>query len=384
MDFKLSKEHELIKRTAFEFAKNEVYPYAKMMDEQKFIPREILKKAAELNMLGLAVPREYGGAGVDTIGFGLVLGEISKVCASTALSIAAHCMIATNHLYLAGSEEQKRKFLVPMAKGEKLGAWALTEPGAGSDALSIKTRAKKNKDGWVLNGTKCFITNGGEADVIIVIAVTDPLKFHKGFSAFIIEKDMDGFRVGNIEDKVGQRASSTAELIFEDCFVPQENLVGREGYAIFTAMECLDTERVMAGAMCTAGAEAAIDMCLQYGKLREQFGKPIVEFQNVYSVLAELATEVEASQLLWMKAAKMRDEGVRYTKEAAMAKLFASRLALKVAAETIKIYGAYGLVKDLPIEKGFRDSMLGVIGGGTSNIQKLVIARMMGIEALPW
>jgi butyryl-CoA dehydrogenase len=384
MDLSLTQEQELMRKTIADFAEKEIRPYAREIDEKGTFPDEIIKKAAAFNLLGLSIPQAYGGVGVDTISFGLCLAEIGKVCMGTALTLVAHNALAANHIALFGTEEQKRKWLPSMANGTKLGAWALTEPSAGSDLLALGTSAVREKNGWRLNGSKCFITNGSKADVVIVMAVTpegkDEKKKGKCISAFIIEPGTSGFEVGAIEDKVCARGADMAELFFNDCLVPKENLLGQMGEALPAIQECLATERIMIAAILTGGAEQAYSESLEYAKQRVQFGKPIAQFQSVYSTLVGMATNIEASKLLWYRAAQFRDAGQPYRREAAMAKLYATEIAQKITSEAVQVHGGLGLMKEYPVERYWRDALWGEFAGGTSNIQKLEIARDLGIK----
>jgi hypothetical protein len=375
MDFILTEEQELLKQSIRNFAQKEIAPKVKEYDEKGEWPLEIQKKLAEMGLLGIIIPPEYGGAGYSNLDYVLILEELSKVDPSIGLVIAAHNSLCSNHINLFGTEEQKKKYLTRLATGETLGAWALTEPEAGSDAAAIKTMAVKKGDGWILNGRKVFITNGSVAEIAVVIAVTDKEKGKKGISAFILEKGMKGFKVGKKEDKLGIRASDTAELIFEDVEVPEENLLGEEGAGYRNAMEVLDGGRVSIAGFSLGIAAGAIEASIKYAKERVQFNQPIANFQAIQWMLADLSTELEAARLLTYKAAFLEDQGKRIPKESAMAKLFASELAVKASSIAVQIFGGYGFTKDYPVEKFYRDSKLATIGEGTSEIQRWIIAQ---------
>ncbi|MCP2518997.1 acyl-CoA dehydrogenase [SCandidatus Aminicenantes bacterium Aminicenantia_JdfR_composite] len=375
MDFMLTEEQELLKQSIRNFAQKEIAPKVKEYDEKGEWPLEIQKKLAEMGLLGIIIPPEYGGAGYSNLDYVLILEELSKVDPSIGLVVAAHNSLCSNHINLFGTEEQKKKYLTRLATGETLGAWALTEPEAGSDASAIRTTAVKKGDRWILNGRKVFITNGSVAEIAVVIAVTDKEKGKKGISAFILEKGMKGFKVGKKEDKLGIRASDTAELIFEDVEVPEENLLGEEGAGYRNAMEVLDGGRVSIAGFSLGIAAGAIEASIKYAKERVQFNQPIANFQAIQWMLADLSTELEAARLLTYKAAFLEDQGKRIPKESAMAKLFASELAVKASSIAVQIFGGYGFTKDYPVEKFYRDSKLATIGEGTSEIQRWIIAQ---------
>jgi len=375
MDFTLTEEQQLLKQSIRNFAQKEIAPKVKEYDEKGEWPVELQKKLGEMGLLGIIIPPEYGGAGYSNLDYVLILEELSKVDPSIGLVVAAHNSLCSNHINLFGTEEQKKKYLTRLATGETLGAWALTEPEAGSDAAAIKTTAVKKGNRWILNGRKVFITNGSVAEIAVVMAVTDKEKGRKGISAFILEKGMKGFKVGKKEDKLGIRAADTAELIFEDVEVPEENLLGEEGMGYRNAMEILDGGRVSIAGFSLGIAAGAIEASIKYAKERVQFNQPIANFQAIQWMLADLSTELEAARLLTYKAAFLEDQGKRIPKESAMAKLFASELAVKASSIAVQIFGGYGFTKDYPVEKFYRDSKLATIGEGTSEIQRWIIAH---------
>ena len=377
MDFELTEEQEMIRRMVRDFAEKEIAPVAGEMDEKGEFPWEIIRKMAPLGFLGLPIPEEYGGAGVDNVSFAIAMEEIARASGSIAITLDAHVSLACEAILQFGSEEQKRKYLAPLARGEKLGAFALTEPEAGSDAAAIKTRAVLSGDEWVLNGQKVFITNGSIADVVVVAAVTDPTKGHRGISNFIVEKGTPGFRPGRDEEKMGLKGSVTSQLFFEDCRVPKENLLGKEGEGFKQFLIVLDAGRIAIGAMAVGLAQAALDASIAYAKERVQFGQPIAKFQAIQWMIADMATQLDAARLLVYRAAWLKDRGVRFTREAAMAKLFASEIAERACHAAIQIHGGYGYTKDYPLERFYRDVRLCEIGEGTSEIQRLVIARQV-------
>jgi len=330
-------------------------------------------------LMGMTVPKKYGGAGIDRMSYMIALEEISRFCGSTGITVEAHNSLGVGHIYERGTEEQRKKYLPRLVKGDAIAAWALSEPNAGSDAASVQTTAVRDGDGWILNGTKQFITSGDIAEVVTVMAKTDKTQGAKGISAFIVEKDTTGFRVGQLEDKLGLRGSRTAELVLENCHVPQENLLGEENLGFIGAMNILDRGRTAIGAMAVGIARGALEDSLQYAKKREQFGRPIGKFQAIQWKLADMATEIDAARLLVYRAAFLEDQGERFTKEAAMAKLFGSEMAMRATRQAIQIHGGYGFMRDLPLERYFRDIKLCEIGEGTSEVQRMVIARQLGI-----
>jgi alkylation response protein AidB-like acyl-CoA dehydrogenase len=377
LDFELTEEQEAIRKSVREFAENEIRPHVMEWDEAEQFPSAIIPRLAQLGLLGVTFPAEYGGAGLGYIEYVTVIEELSRVDGSVGLIVAAHNSLCSNHIYLAGTEEQKRKYLVPLARGEKLGCWSLTEPQAGSDAGGTRTTARLEGDSWVLNGAKTFTTNGHYADVCVAMAVTDKAAGKHGISAFIIEKGTPGFRPGKKEKKLGMRASDTAEVIFEDCRIPKSNCLGKPGEGFKDSLKVLDKGRVSIAALAVGMAQGACDASLEYAKQRKQFGKNIAEFQAIRFKLADMATEINAAHLLTMRAAELADRGKRLTREGAMAKLYAGEVAVRVANEAVQIHGGYGFIKDYPVEKFYRDVKLCTIGEGTSEIQRLVIARDM-------
>jgi len=379
MDLKLTEEQEMVRKMARDFAQKEVAPIAAEMDEKGEVPFENIKKMGQLGLLGLTAPEEYGGGGADTVSYVVALEEIAKACASTAVVMAVQNSLVNYALARFGTEEQKRKYLTPLARGEKIGAYALTEPEAGSDAAAIRTRAVRDGDEYVINGTKHFITNGGFADIVILYATVDPSKGYRGITAFIVEKGTPGFSTGKEENKMGIRATNTCELIFQDCRVPAANRLGDEGQGFKIALSALDAGRIGIGAQAVGIAQAAYEAALEYAKTRVQFGQPIAQLQAIQWMLADMATRIEAARLLVYKAALAKDEaqktGARFSKEAAMAKLFASETAGFVTDCALQIHGGYGYMKDYPLERYYRDARITRIYEGTNEIQRLVIAR---------
>ncbi len=374
----LSQEHTMLREMVRDFAKNEIEPAASELDETGEFPWEILHKMADLGLMGIPYPEKYGGAGMDTLALAIAIEEIGRVYASTGITLAAHTSLGSYPIYEFGNEEQKQKYLRPLAEGKSIGAFGLTEPEAGSDAAGVKTSAKKVGDKYILNGTKFFCTNGGKADFIIVSARTDPeAERHKGMSTFIVEKNFPGFKLGKKENKMGLRASNTQELIFEDCEVPAENLIGSEGDGFKLAVMTLDEGRIGIGALALGIAQGALDHALRYANERTQFGKPIGHFQAIQFLLADMGTEVQAARHLVYDAARLKDAGKPFTKEAAMAKLYASEVGTRTANRAIQIHGGYGYIRDYPVERFYRDAKLMEIGEGTSEIQRLVIARRL-------
>lgn len=381
MSFELTEDQQQIKRAVREFAEAEIRPHVLEWDEAQYFPKELFAKLGELGLTGVIFPEEYGGAGLGYLEYALVIEELSRVDGSIGLSVAAHNSLCTNHLYQYGNTEQRKRFVTPLAKGEKLGAWGLTEPGSGSDASGMRTIAVRRDGGWVLNGAKNFITHGISGDIAVVLAVTDREMRSRGVSAFIVERGTPGFIAGRKENKLGVRASETAGLIFEDCFVPDENLLGERGRGFVNAMQILDGGRISIAALAIGIAQGAYEAALRYSKERQQFGKPIYEFQAIQFKLADMATQIDAARLLTQRAAWLKDNKRQTTRESAMAKLFASEIAVKVCEEAIQIHGGYGYTKDYPVEKHWRDSKLCTIGEGTSEVQRLVIARHLLTEA---
>ncbi|MFC4321869.1 acyl-CoA dehydrogenase [Litchfieldia salsa] len=377
MYFKLSEEHEMIRKMVRSFANKEVAPTAAQRDEEERFDRVIFEKMAELGLTGIPWPEEYGGIGSDYLAYCIAVEELSKVCASTGVTLSAHTSLAGWPVYKFGTEEQKQKYLRPMAEGSKMGAYGLTESGSGSDAGGMKTTAVLDGDAYILNGSKIFITNGGEADIYVVFALTDPTSKHKGTSAFIVESDFPGFSVGKKEKKLGIRSSPTTEIIFEDCRVPKENLLGQEGEGFKIAMMTLDGGRNGIAAQAVGIAQGALDAAVEYSKERVQFGKPISAQQGVGFKLADMATSIEAARLLTYQAAWLESEGLPYGKESAMSKLFAGDTAMKVTTEAVQVFGGYGYTKDYPVERYMRDAKITQIYEGTQEIQRLVISRML-------
>jgi butyryl-CoA dehydrogenase len=374
MDFRLSEEQQLLKQTSREFAEKELKPIAGELDHSAKFPTEIIKKLAELGFMGIPFPEKYGGAGLDYLSYAIVIEEISAVCASTGVIVSAHTSLCCDPIYFAGTEEQKQEFLVPLAKGEKIGCLGLTESSAGSDAANIKTTAILDGNHWLINGSKLFITNGAQADISVITALTDKSKGHRGISCFILEKGASGFRVGKIEDKLGIKASSTTELIFEDCRIPKENLLGQLGDGFKIAMQTLDGGRIGIAAQAVGIARASLEASIKYSKERLQFNQPIANFQAIQWMLSDMATQIDAARLLTLRAASLKDKGERVTQQSAMAKLFASEIATKAAHKAIQIHGGYGYTKDYPIERYYRDARITEIYEGTSEIQRIVIA----------
>jgi alkylation response protein AidB-like acyl-CoA dehydrogenase len=377
LDFQLNEEQLQLRKSVREFAEREILPNVMKWDEAGEFPLPTIKELGKLGLLGTIFPAEYGGAGMGYVEYVVAIEELSRVDGSVGIIVAAHTSLCTNHIFLAGSDAQKKKYVSKLAAGESIGAWGLTEPSSGSDAGSARMTASKTRGGWVLNGTKTFCTNGHYADVLVVIAVTDRAAHTHGLSAFIVEKDTKGFRPGKKENKLGLRASDTAELIFEDCFVPAENLLGLEGDGFIDAMRVLDGGRISIAALSVGMAEGAYEAALKYSKERKQFGKAISDFQAIQWKLADMATEIDAARLLTMRAASMKDACLKTTLESSMAKLYASEVAVRCANEGVQIHGGYGFIKDYPAEKFYRDVKLCTIGEGTSEIQRLVIARQL-------
>ncbi len=375
MDFLLNKEQEILKDSVKNFAEKEIRPRIKESDEKGEWPEELTQKLGEMGLLGIIIPPEFSGAGYSNVDYVIILEEISKVDPSVGLVVAAHNSLCSNHINLFGNEEQKKNYLTRLASGQTLGAWGLTEPEAGSDAASLKTKAVKDGNQWVLNGTKRFITNGTLAEIHVVMAATDPEKGKKGISSFVLEKGMKGFSPGKKEDKLGIRSADTSELVLEDVRVPAENMLGKEGEGYRQAMAILDGGRVSIAGFSLGIAAGALESSLKYAKERVQFDQPIANFQAIQWMLADGFTELEAARLLTYKAAFIEDQGKKVPKESAMAKLFASELAVKSSSMAVQIFGGYGFTKEYPVEKFYRDSKLATIGEGTSEIQRWIIAQ---------
>lgn len=375
MDIQFSEELKMIASSAKDFAEQFIRPYVMKWDETQHFPIEVLKKAGKMGFMGIFIPEEYGGSGLGYHEYVTIIEEISKVDPSIGLSIAAHNSLCTGHIYYFGNEEQKRKWLPKLASGEHLGAWGLTEHNTGSDAGGMNTTAVKSGEHYILNGSKNFITHGKSGDVAVVIARTGKKGDSHGMSAFIIEKGTPGFSGGKKEDKLGMRASETAELIFDNCKIPKENLIGSEGDGFVQSLKLLDGGRISIGALSLGISKGAYEAALKYSKERVQFGKPISSFQGVSFKLSDMATEIAASELLIHKAASMKNRGDKVTVQSAMAKMFSSEACVKISNEAVQIHGGYGYIKEFPVEKFYRDSKLCTIGEGTTEIQKLVIAR---------
>lgn len=378
VNFTFTDEQNQLRRSVREFAEGEIAPHVMEWDEASHFPLEIMPKLADMGLLGILFPEQYGGAGLGYIDYVIAVEELSRVDGSVGIIVAAHNSLCSNHIFKFGTETQKQKYLVPLAQGKKIGAWSLTEPEAGSDAGGTRTTAARDGAHWLINGAKTFTTNGHYADICVAMAVTDKSKSSHGISAFIIEKGTPGFRPGKKENKLGLRASDTSEVIFSDCRVSLENLLGAEGEGFIGSLKILDGGRISIAALALGMARGALDAAVKYAKQRKQFGQPISEFQAIQFKLADMATQVEAARLLVYQAAWLADKGdVRFTRESSMAKLFASEVAVRVANECVQIHGGYGFIKDYPAEKFYRDVKLCTIGEGTSEIQKLVIARQL-------
>ncbi len=377
MDFELSKEHAMARQLFRSFAETEVKPLAQDLDEEERFPHETVAKMARFGFMGIPFSKEYGGQGCDTLTYAMCVEELSRVCGTTGVIVSAHTSLGCEPIRAHGTEEQKQKFLVPMAKGEKLGAFGLTEPAAGTDASGQQTRAVLDGDKWILNGTKIFITNGGVADTYVVFAMTDKSKGNKGISAFIVPKDAPGFSIGKKELKMGIRGSATTELVFENCTIPKENLLGVEGKGFGIAMKTLDGGRIGIAAQALGIAQGALDETVAYVKERKQFGKPLSAFQNTQFQLADMKARVEAARLLVYQAARAKDTKDKYSVESAMAKLFAAETAMFVTTKCVQLYGGYGYTRDYPVERMMRDAKITEIYEGTSEVQRMVIAAGM-------
>jgi len=377
MNMEFAEEQRILRQTVREFAEAEIAPHVMEWDEAQRFPLEIVPKLAELGIMGVVFPPELGGSGLTHIENVIVVEELARVDGSIALFVSAHSSLCTSHIFVAGTEEQRRRFVPPLASGAKIGAWGLTESGAGSDAGGTQTTAVKDGNHYVLNGSKNFITNASIADIFVLMAVTTKGAGSRGISAFIIEKGTPGFSSGKKENKLGLRASDTASVILEECRLPRENLLGGEGLGFVDSLRVLDGGRISIAALAVGMAQGAYEASLRYAKERKQFGKRIAEFQAIQFKLADMATEIEAARLLTLKAADLKHRGVRSTKESSMAKLFSSEVAVRVANEAVQIHGGYGFIKDFPVEKYYRDVKLCTIGEGTSEIQRMVIARQI-------
>jgi alkylation response protein AidB-like acyl-CoA dehydrogenase len=377
MDFRLSEDQDLLRRSIREFAETEIRPHVREWDEAQHFPSEVMPALAGLGLLGIQIPEEYGGAGLSAVDYCICIEELARVDPGLALSVAAHNGLCSAHILMFGSEDQKQTFLVPLARGEKIGAWGLTESTSGSDAAGMRTSAVRAGACWVLNGSKTFTTHGRVGHVMVTMAVTDRAAGTKGISAFIVEHGTPGMTPGKKEDKLGMRASDTSEVLFENCRVPEDRLLGEEGQGFVSAMQVLDAGRIGIAALSVGLAQGAYEAALAYAQQRRAFGKPISSFQAIQWKLADNATRIEGARLLTYRAAYLKDRGGRTTLESAMAKLYASEIAVKAADDCVQIHGGYGFVKDYPAEKFFRDVKLTTIGEGTSEIQRLVIARQL-------
>jgi alkylation response protein AidB-like acyl-CoA dehydrogenase len=382
VEFALTDEQQQLRRTVREFAEGEIAPHVMEWDEASKFPSDLIPKLAEMGFLGVIFPEKYGGAGMGYQEYAIIIEELSRVDGSIGIIVAAHNSLCTNHLYKFGTEEQKKKYVEPLAQGKKLGCWSLTEPEAGSDAGGTRTKAVRTGDLWTINGSKTFTTNGHYADVCVGMAVTDATKKSHGISAFVIEKGTPGFKPGKKENKLGLRASDTSEVIFTDCKIPAANLVGKEGEGFVNSLQILDGGRISIASLGLGMAQGAYEAAVKYAKQRKQFGKAIAEFQAIQFKLADMAMEIEAARLLTYKAAYLADKAIaagnldfRITQESSMAKLYAGEVAVRVANECVQIHGGYGFIKDYPAEKFYRDVKLCTIGEGTSEIQRMVIAR---------
>jgi alkylation response protein AidB-like acyl-CoA dehydrogenase len=377
VDFTFTEDQELTRQMVREFAENEIGPKVRYFDETQEFPLEIMTKLGHLGLLGVVFPHEYGGAGMTYLEYACVIEELGRVDSAIGLGVAAHNGLCSNHIFLFGNESQKKKYLTQLASGQKIGAWALTEPNAGSDAKGLQTVAQKRNGSWVLNGTKNFITHGTVGDIAVVMAVTDRSNPKNGITAFIIEKGTPGFRASKKEDKLGHRASDTSSLLFEDCEVPEENVIGEAGMGFRQSMQILEGGRVAIAALSVGVAQGALELALKYSKERKQFGHAIAENQAIQWMLADTATEIEAARLMTYRAAWLRQNGRKFAKEAFMAKLFASEVAVRAADKCVQIHGGYGYIKEFLAEKFYRDAKLLTIGEGTSEIQRIAIAKQL-------
>ncbi len=380
MDFRPAEQHIVLRRAIREFAETEIRPFIREWDAVQAFPRSLVAKMAALGLMGIQFPEQYGGAGMSAIEYCIAVEELARVDPSVSLSVAAHNGLGAAHIYMFGTEEQKQRYLVPLAQGEWVAAWGLTEPTAGSDAARIRTAAVRDGDGWVINGTKTFITHGSIGEVMVVMAVTDKTRGYRGISAFIVERGNPGMAAGRKEDKLGMRASDTSEVIFRDCRVAADALLGRENEGYINTLQVLDAGRIGIAALGVGLAQGAYETARRYALERTQFGQPIASFQAIQWKLVDLATRIEASRLLTYRAAYLKDQGKRTSRESSMAKLLSSEVAVRASEECVQIHGGYGFVKDYPAEKFLRDVKLTTIGEGTSEIQRLVIARQLLAE----
>jgi alkylation response protein AidB-like acyl-CoA dehydrogenase len=377
MDFALTDEQALLRKSVREFAETEMLPHVMEWDEAQHFPKELLPKLAELGLMGIQFPESYGGSGMSAVDYCICIEELARVDPSVSLSVAAHNGLGAAHISMFGNETQKQKYLTPLAKGEKLAAWGLTEPGSGSDAAAMRTTAVKDGDCWVLNGSKMFITHGTSADTLVIMAVTDRAKGAKGISAFVLERGMSGLMAGKKEDKLGMRASETTEVILQNCRIAPSQLLGEEGQGFIQTLQVLDAGRIGIAALSVGLAQGAFEAASRYTAERKQFGRAIASFPSIQERLATHASQVEAARLLTYKAAWLKDQGRRMTLESAMAKLYSSEIAVRAAEDCVQMHGGYGFVKDYPAEKFLRDVKLLTIGEGTSEVQRLVIARQL-------
>ncbi len=377
VDFRLSEEQQLLRRTVREFAESEIRPHVMEWDEAQAFPPDLLPKLASLGLMGIQFPEEYGGSGMSALDYCICIEELARVCPSIALSVAAHNGLCSAHLFMFGTEAQKTQYVVPLAEGRYLGAWGLTESGAGSDAASMRTVARRDGSAWILDGSKQFITHAATGGAMVVMAVTDRAKGHRGISAFVLAQGTPGMRPGKKEDKLGMRASETSEVIFENCRLPADAIVGEEGQGFINTLQVLDAGRIGIAALSVGLAQGAYDAARGYAKERRQFGQPIGAFQAIQWKIADNACRIEAARLLTYRAAWLKDQGRRTTRESSVAKLYSSEIAVRSAEDAVQIFGGYGFVKDYPAEKYFRDVKLTTIGEGTSEIQRLVIARQL-------
>ncbi len=377
MDFRPTEEQKLLRRTVREFAETEIRPHVREWDQEQHFPIELIPKLASLGLLGIQFPERYGGAGMSAIDYCICIEELARVDPGVALSVAAHNGLCSSHIFTFGNEEQRQKFLVPLARGEKIGAWGLTESTSGSDAAGMRTAAMRAGNCWSISGSKTFTTHGRAGDIMVVMAVTDRALGSKGISAFVVERGTPGMTPGKKEDKLGMRASDTSEVLFDNCRIPADQMIGVEGQGFVNTMEVLDSGRIGIAALAVGLAQGAYEAAVSYARERKAFGRTISSFQAIQFKLADAATRVEAARLLTYRAAYLKQRGRRTTLESSMAKLYASEVAVRVADECVQIHGGYGFVKDYPAEKYFRDVKLTTIGEGTSEIQRLVIARQL-------
>lgn len=379
MNFELTAEQQQFQTTVRDFARKEIKPLAPKIDKEEYFPKDMYKKMGKLGLMGMTVPKAYGGAGIDKICYMIGIEEISRYCGSTGITVEAHNTLGAGYIYETGTEEQRKKYLPKITNGIGFSALAITEPNAGSDVGAMLTKAEKDGNEWVLNGTKQWITNGDIADVVIVMAKTDKSKGTRGISAFLVEKNTPGFTVPSLEDKLGLRGSKTAELIFENCRIPKENILGKKNEGFYGVMDTLDRGRTAVGSMAVGIARGALEDSIEYAKQREQFGRPIGKFQAIQWMISDMATEIDAARMLVYRAAQLEQEKKPFSLEASMAKLFASEIAMRATKNAIQIHGGYGYMRDRPLERYFRDIKLCQIGEGTSEVQRIVIARRLGI-----